>query len=81
MYEELFGESSPGRPPWDVPSTGAATLTGDKSLTERARRRATRVLKHLHADEFAALMQAEIEYLRNTPEGSAEGRVECSGKK
>jgi hypothetical protein len=40
--------------------------TGDPRITEAARRRATRVLKERHRDEFELLMETEAGYLQST---------------
>jgi hypothetical protein len=60
-FEALFGDGYVGRPRREEFPTGVPT--GDRRLTETARRRATRVLKHIYEDEFRALMEMEIEWL------------------
>lgn len=70
-YYEMFGESVVGRPPLEENPVGLPT--GDRRLTERARRRATRVLKVVHRDEFERLMREEILWLmENGDEDSPE---------
>lgn len=60
-YEEMFGHAGPGRPPKEDLPLGMPT--GDPAVTERARRRATRVLKTLRRKEFEELMREEAEWL------------------
>lgn len=60
-YHDLFGSSQPGRPPGTVP----VAVTGDPRITTQAVRRATRVLKARHMDEYAELVSKEAEYLRS----------------
>lgn len=61
-YNEMFGEGYRGRPRSDENPTGRPT--GDPVITELARRRATRVLKAVHEDEFEELMAEEAEFLQ-----------------
>lgn len=61
-YEEMFGGAFIGRPPMSEHPTGNRA-TGDPRITEAARRRATRVLRVLHREEFERLMQQEIKFL------------------
>jgi hypothetical protein len=75
QYEGLFGSGSVGRPPLDEQPTGITT--GDRKITEIARRRATRVLKLKHQEEFEELMAQEAEHLLGSsgyPVGVPEGR-------
>jgi hypothetical protein len=67
-YEELFGEGFVGRPLAEEPSTGAPS--GNPQITEKARRRAARVLRTRHASEFERIMSAEVEYLQNQNKGA-----------
>lgn len=60
-YQHLFGEGYLGRPRSDEHPTGRPT--GDKKLTETARRRASRVLRVVFETEFNALMDMELKYL------------------
>lgn len=61
QYEKMFGEGYIGRPPAEEHPTGRPT--GNRAVTEAARRRATRVLKVKHQREFEKLMDEEITFL------------------
>lgn len=67
QFEKLFGETCRGRPPLDASPVGVST--GNPVITEKARRRAMRVLRTRHAKEFEELMEAEANWLRGR-EGS-----------
>lgn len=60
-FQALFGEGYVGRPRSNEYPTGMPT--GNRRLTETARRRATRVLRYLYSQEFQRLMEMEAEYL------------------
>jgi hypothetical protein len=74
-FEVLFGDGYVGRPRREEFPTGVPT--GDRRLTETARRRATRVLKHIYEDEFRALMEMEIEWLMASRNPGPESCPEC----
>lgn len=58
-YEETFGrQAGPGRPRGE-----GGLRSGDKAITEQARRRAKRVLMERHAQEFERLFKQEIKYI------------------
>ena len=61
-FEKLFGAVCKGRPPSDSSPVGVAT--GNPVITEKARRRAMRVLRARHAAEFEQLMEAEANWLK-----------------
>lgn len=63
QYEELFGGAYVGRPRYNEKSAGAPT--GDPQITEKARRRATRVLRVLHQEEYEELMAEEAKHLQS----------------
>ena len=64
-FLKLFGDAGVGRPRND--SVGLPT--GDPRITSLARRRATRVLRLLHKEEFEELMQREADYIKSIPKG------------
>ena len=59
-YEEMFGEPRIGRPQKSV-----GIRTGDNAITQTARRRAARVLRLRHKEEFEQLMRDEADFLLN----------------
>jgi hypothetical protein len=67
-FQTLFGEGYVGRPRRDEFPTGRPT--GDRRLTETARRRATRVLRHIYQDQFERLMTLEAAWLEKHGGGS-----------
>lgn len=66
-FQALFGEGYVGRPRREEFPTGRPT--GNRRLTETARRRATRVLRHVYQAEFERLMTLEAAWLEKHGNG------------